>query len=403
VGNGSTLGARRSRFRELMAARELDVAIATTPENVQYLSGFTTGRAIRLNYEIQTYAIVSALDDQVTLVIPASQLGLVAQTRPDIGGVETYGQFYLEVGSDPVGAPPDLMSVLAAAHPHVSAGEALLCALRSRKFSDSRIGVDEMGIAPAIAQELGVALPRASLQSVHDDLFRYARATKDSDECESLQRAAAIAEAALESTWAEIQDGDSHALLVRRFAQCVIEHGGVPELINLRLGPEGAMPDVLPQAAVVVGKGSLVTWDVVVGLAGYHADTARCAVFGEPTPKQRIYYEASLAGQQAALSLLKPGVAARDVFGAATEAVRTNGIPHYRRHHVGHGIGLAVYEFPSVTPGSSDVLEAGNVVNIETPYYELGFGNVMVEDTVRITRDGFEALTSSDRAFRVLG
>ena len=39
---------------------------------------------------------------------------------------------------------------------------------------------------------------------------------------------------------------------------------------------------------------------------------------------------------------------------------------------------------------------------LETPYYELGWGGMMVEDTVVITPDGCEPLTVSDRSLRVV-
>jgi len=42
------------------------------------------------------------------------------------------------------------------------------------------------------------------------------------------------------------------------------------------------------------------------------------------------------------------------------------------------------------------------VINIETPYYEMGFGGIQVEDTVVVKSDGFEYLTSLDRDLLVL-
>ena len=36
------------------------------------------------------------------------------------------------------------------------------------------------------------------------------------------------------------------------------------------------------------------------------------------------------------------------------------------------------------------------VLNIDMPFTEIGWGSVHIEDTVHITADGYEALTSSD-------
>jgi len=47
-----------------------------------------------------------------------------------------------------------------------------------------------------------------------------------------------------------------------------------------------------------------------------------------------------------------------------------------------HRTGLECYKVPSIAPGDETVLEPGMVINIETPYYELGFVGLQVEDTV---------------------
>ena len=53
-------------------------------------------------------------------------------------------------------------------------------------------------------------------------------------------------------------------------------------------------------------------------------------------------------------------------------------------------------------PTSKEVLEEGMVLCVETPYYELGFAGLQVEDTVRVTRDGVESLMSTTTALRVV-
>jgi len=44
------------------------------------------------------------------------------------------------------------------------------------------------------------------------------------------------------------------------------------------------------------------------------------------------------------------------------------------------------------------VLQPGMAFCIETPYYELGWGGMMVEDTAIITENGHELLTNSSRS-----
>jgi Xaa-Pro aminopeptidase len=55
---------------------------------------------------------------------------------------------------------------------------------------------------------------------------------------------------------------------------------------------------------------------------------------------------------------------------------------------VGHCIGVEVYDPPVLNASSQTPIEAGMVVNIEIPYYELGWGAVHVEDPYLVGADG---------------
>ena len=85
----------------------------------------------------------------------------------------------------------------------------------------------------------------------------------------------------------------------------------------------------------------------------------------------------------AAIKAARPGVRACELFRIAVETTRKAGIPDYRRHHVGHCLGLEVYDDPSVTPDNQTVLEENMVLNIETPYYELGWGGWVRTYTIK--------------------
>jgi Xaa-Pro aminopeptidase len=122
----------------------------------------------------------------------------------------------------------------------------------------------------------------------------------------------------------------------------------------------------------------------------YFSDIARNAVVGEPNSKLKVSHAGVVAGLQAAAAVMQPGVKACDVFRAGLQAVRTHGIPHYDRHHIGHAIGTVCYDDPLIGPADQTVLEEGMVINIETPYYELGFGGAHVENTILITQTGCE-------------
>jgi Xaa-Pro aminopeptidase len=69
---------------------------------------------------------------------------------------------------------------------------------------------------------------------------------------------------------------------------------------------------------------------------------------------------------------------------------------------VGHGIGLDVYEAPLLAPGQDLQLFDGMVLNVEAPYYEVGFGALHVEDPIRVGTSGNQILTRTSRELVIL-
>src|SRR5438046_6774676 len=126
-------------------------------------------------------------------------------------------------------------------------------------------------------------------------------------------------------------------------------------------------------------------------------------VLGTPSDKQARYYAAILAGERAAIAAMKPGVPVNRLFAVAVRVTRENGLPHYQRHHIGHGIGLEPYDPPTINATTTTALEAGMVFCVETPYYEHGWGGVQVEDAVEVTPTGARALTRSSQELAVVG
>jgi Xaa-Pro aminopeptidase len=166
-------------------------------------------------------------------------------------------------------------------------------------------------------------------------------------------------------------------------------------------GERSALADAAPTGRRL-RPGDLLRFDVGCVLDGYWSDVGRTAVVGDPTAKQARRYNAIYAGEQAQLEAARPERSARELFDIAVEAVEARGLSPYRRHHCGHGIGSEVYEPPIIGPSSDIPLRAGMTFCFETPYYELGWGGMMVEDTVVITETGSEMLTRSDRTLRVI-
>ncbi|MBQ8004049.1 MAG: M24 family metallopeptidase, partial [Oscillospiraceae bacterium] len=69
------------------------------------------------------------------------------------------------------------------------------------------------------------------------------------------------------------------------------------------------------------------------------------------------------------------------------------GMEKYVMHSLGHGVGLAIHEAPTVSRRSDTVLRENMVITIEPGLYIENLGGVRIEDTVLIGRTGAEVLT----------
>lgn len=161
-------------------------------------------------------------------------------------------------------------------------------------------------------------------------------------------------------------------------------------------GPRSALP-LIENYFHTIETGDQVRFDLCLQLEGYWGDTGRTVVAGEPTAWMKKHFDAVKSGWETALETVRPGVKASEVFHAAVSRVQREGIPHYRRQHVGHAIGLELYDDMTLSPGDQRILEPGMVLCVEVPYYELGAGGFQIEDTVVVTPDGYEFLTHMER------
>ncbi len=277
---------------------------------------------------------------------------------------------------------------------------ALTQCLREYGLIKGRIGVDQGSDTIFLGQKLEKEFPGLETVAAYD-LFREIRLIKTAEEAQRIQAATAVAEKALTEAVSAIRQETTEKDLDRIFKEAVIRQGGLPTLSCIGSGPRGAFPNVEPSEREIQ-RGDLVRFDVGCMVAAYHADIARTAVLGPPNPKQLRYHDALVAGQGRILESLRPGIAIGDLFQMGMKEAREKGIPHYERHHLGHGTGIEGYDLPLITPNNPLKLEAGMVFCVETPYYEPGFGGLQIEDILEVTDQGSRRLTRMERKLFIL-
>lgn len=391
----------RTRAEQVLAAAGIDAVVGTTFENVYYLTGYM-GFAQRVMPSSQVYGVLRAdALDAPTLVAPIGDLDMQAQFPARLGDVRPYGgPFYVELDGNRSRLDDEQARYgeLAFADAAADATTALLDEL-GRLPASARIALDAGGMAAGVRDAVLARLGDRVVSGA--EVLAAIRMVKTPEEIRRLERAALAIEGSYLAACEAAHEDMTEAEMASVFDRRTVEQGSVPHFTVIAFGERGALPNAVPGSRRL-RRGDAIRFDIGCKTELYSSDIARTAVFGEPSEKAARYYAAILAGEDRMLELMRPGVRACDVFAAAVEATREAGIPHYRRNHVGHGIGLETYDLPLLNPGTETVLEPGMVFEIETPYYELGFGGLQVEDTVVVTADGCRVLTRTSREMSVL-
>lgn len=142
--------------------------------------------------------------------------------------------------------------------------------------------------------------------------------------------------------------------------------------------------------------GDIIRFDVGGRYRHYRGDIARIATYGEVASEARLQYRALLHGVQHACEIIRPRMPVAKLFEEVMSVVRVEGLSHYRRDHVGHGIGLDGYDAPSLSARSTEVIEEGMVLCVETPCYEVRRWGLQVEDMIVVREHGAERLMATD-------
>jgi Xaa-Pro aminopeptidase len=189
-----------------------------------------------------------------------------------------------------------------------------------------------------------------------------------------------------------------------------VADGAEGELPIVAGGPRSADPHDAGSGPLCAGEPIILDLFPRLVRERFHADLTRTFCVGEPPAELVELHRAVLHALEVGLAAVGPGVPGAEVNRRVADALRDLGYASLlhepegseRRarmsHSLGHGVGLAVHEEPSLGSSGRHPLEPGEVVTVEPGLYRHGFGGVRLEDLVVVTEDGCENLTRSPYA-----
>lgn len=136
---------------------------------------------------------------------------------------------------------------------------------------------------------------------------------------------------------------------------------------------------------------------------GYQADVARRVSFVEVTSEQRAAQDKIATLMGIALDALKPGALCSDVGRIMNDALADLGLPRVSQSkRIGHGLGLAAGEPPSLSERDPTVLRPGMVVTMEPRFVLPSGAKVHVEEVLVITEDGCARISDGAEELQVV-
>ncbi|AND78963.1 M24 family metallopeptidase [Streptococcus pantholopis] len=142
---------------------------------------------------------------------------------------------------------------------------------------------------------------------------------------------------------------------------------------------------------------ALLLFDLGVETLGYTSDMTRTVAVGNPDDFKKDIYKLCLEAQLTAQEFIKPGVTAAEVDAAARNVIKKAGYGDYFNHRLGHGLGMAVHEFPSIMEGNELEIQEGMCFSVEPGIYIPGKVGVRIEDCGHVTKSGFEVFTQTPK------
>jgi len=356
-----------------MRARGLDGIVATTAQNVFYLTGFNA--IAHKSDEPRPYAVLLSrhAPEQPVMVLADYYL---ATFRAGGSWIEDLRPFRAVMM--PLDLPPD-RSDIERFIPGGAAGfegarknyafdmtSALHGALKDLKLDRGRVAFDDPGFGMRLAPD-GIELADGY------DALMYARAVKTPAELRQLERATQLNQAAIERTTAAWQRGTTWRELGSAYARAAVELGGFVRDPGAMVWshPQGAATTITLQTGSEDGEiapGTHVMFDCHGTIDFYCWDGGKTWVAGgEPEGAGKRNAGTTARAAEALLAAMKPGACVSGLQALTREAYRKAGLPNASDAVIFfHGLGLSHMDIEQRTadgrPNGDWALEDGMVV-----------------------------------------
>ena len=350
---------RAQRLQKLMRRHSFDALVITNPADWYYLTGFT-GEA----------GVLIADRRRLTLVTDGR---FITQARDELRGAKVVEQ---KEGL------------------YRSCGELL------KNLKCKRVGFDPNQLTVAQSEMVRKSAGKPTRFERASGFVQGLRAHKDASELTQMRRAAVLASEVVESAIRLLKPGVREFEIAAEIEYQMRKRGASGAAFEsiVAFGARAALPHARPTAKRL-RKNELVVLDLGAILGKYCSDITRTVYVGKAPARVRLWYQAVLEAQKAAIETVKAGCSCGEVDAAARGVLAAYRLDQFFVHSTGHGLGLEVHEDPRLAKGQKTQLASGNVVTVEPGVYIGGIGGIRIEDDVAVHEGHNEILTRASRDF----
>ncbi|WP_062355115.1 M24 family metallopeptidase [Bacillus kwashiorkori] len=361
---------RINAMMEWLQKEDADTAIITSSENVFYFSSFFSDPHERL------LAIVLFREQEPFLICP----------QMEVTSAKNAGFAYQVLGYSDTENPWDLVKA----------------EINKRVGNVQKIAVEKTHMNIERYETLAAIFPNSAFIQA-EDILNELRLLKDEQEVEKLQKACELADYAIEVAVNTIREGVTELEIVAAI-EYELKKKGVEQMsfaTTVLTGANAASPHGTP-GLTKVQSGDFVLFDLGVVYKGYCSDITRTVAFRDVTEEHVQIYETVLKAQEAAIAISVPGVSCATLDKTARNIIREAGYGEYFTHRLGHGLGISIHEYPSITETNDLTLRSGMVYTIEPGIYIPNDIGVRIEDDVFITDQGARLLTKYPKNLQIV-
>ena len=229
------------------------------------------------------------------------------------------------------------------------------------------------------------------------------REVKDEHELSLIREACKLTSAAFERILGQIKEGVTEKELALALDFDMMSHGAsAPSFSTIvAAGANGSLPHAVP-GSYKLRKGDMITMDFGARFGNYCADMTRTVALGQPSDEMLKVYNIVLEAQKRSQDAVAAGKCCRDIDAIARNYIYENGYEGRFGHGLGHSLGIDIHENPRFNQVCTDILKVGQVMTVEPGIYLPGIGGVRIENSVVVTENGCEALTTPTRELIIL-